>query len=166
MQEGSPSAQRGCSHAGLAGFSAHTFGETPLGARAVGLEAEQGEGEGRELHGMCRGGPCYAAAPSQLVLLLHNPVSVLAALLRHVLDWTRWAALPWRWSSSSTPMANGIWDSMLLDALSQGAVAGSGSHPPRKINIANCMLWLKPSLLGARACCCSQAFNQTVEGHA
>lgn len=89
--------------------------------------------------------------------------------LRH--DWgTCWAghgqaALPWRWSSSSTPMGDGIWDSMLLDALTQGAVAGLGSHPRREINIANCVLRLKPSLLGACVCCCIQAFNQTVQGH-
>lgn len=63
------------------------------------------------------------------------------------------------------PMGNGIWDSMLLDALTQGAAAGLGSHPPREINIANCVLWLKLSLLGAYVCYCSQAFNRTVQGH-
>lgn len=45
------------------------------------------------------------------------------------------------------PMGNGIWDSVVLDALTQGAATGLGSHPPREINIANCVLWLKLSLL-------------------
>lgn len=75
------------------------------------------------------------------------------------------AALPWPWSSSSTPVGNGIWDSLLLDALAQGAVAGPGSHPCREINIANCVLRLKLRLLRACVCCCIWAFKQAVQGH-
>lgn len=89
-RRGSPSAWRGCSHAGLAGFLASASGKTHLSTRAVGLEAEQGEGKGRGLQWTRHGGPCYAAAPSWSVLPLHNCVSEPAALPRRVSGWT-WA---------------------------------------------------------------------------
>lgn len=53
---------------------------------------------------------------------------------------------------------------MSLDALTQGAVAGLGSHPPGEINTANCVLWLEPSLLPARLAIAFRLYTRLCRG--